>query len=224
MSKVKTGVILGGGQGTRLGMPYNKHATLVYGKPMIDYPMQTLKEMGIEKAIIVANPKNLGDLSAIVKDGSEYGMDVEYRVQNEPDGMAGALGACAVKDSLFVVLCGDCYYSPAPKLDGNVQLWWNEVDFAKNHGVWNPETNQIVEKPIKDIGKCAVIGAYVYDQAVFEFIKSLQPSQRGELEITDINNWYLSNGLEMSYYDGFFGDMGTPEGLLRVANYVSNHG
>lgn len=221
MSEIKTGIILGGGNGTRLGMPYNKHATLVYGRPMIEYPIRTLQDMGIEKAVIVANPNNLGDLSAVIKDGADYGLDVEYRVQREPDGMAGALGAACVKDETFVVLCGDCYYDPAPKLDGGTQLWWTEVDFAQNHGVWNPENNQIIEKPIRDIGKRAVIGTYVYDQAVFEFLKTLKPSARDELEITDINNWYLKNGLEMSQYTGFFGDMGTPDGLLRVANYES---
>lgn len=217
---IKTGVILGGGQGTRLGMPYNKHATYVYERAMIEYPLQTLKEMGLEKAVVVANPNNLGDLAKIIGDGREYGLEVEYRIQQEPDGMAGALGASAVKDEVFVVLCGDCYFDPAPELSGKPQIWYKEVEFAQAHGVWNPETNRIIEKPLRDIGKRAVIGAYVYDQRVFEFIKGLQPSARGELEITDINNWYLKRGMEISEYDGFFGDMGTPHGLLRVANHI----
>lgn len=219
---ISRGVILAGGEGTRIGMPYNKHSALVYDKPMISYPLETLKDMGVKDVTIVSSPNGIGDIAVIVQDGSKWGLKAEYRIQNNPNGMAGALGASAVADELFVVLCGDCYYDPAPKLDGKTQLWWSEVEFAKNHGVWNPETNQIIEKPVKDIGRRAVIGAYVYDQSVFEVINNLKPSGRGELEITDINNWYLKKGLEIRQYGGFFGDMGTPDGLLRVANRIQN--
>lgn len=219
---VERGVILAGGNGTRLRSisdGRNKHMVKVANRPMIEYPLQTLREMGVENATIVSSPIGVEEIGDHVKDGSKFGLDVEYAVQPEADGMAGALGCAAVKESVFVVLCGDCYYDPTPKLDGHVQLWWTEVPFARNHGVWSPETNRIVEKPLRDIGLRAVIGAYVYDQQVFEFIKALKPSARGELEITDLNNRYLEQELEMSYYGGFFGDMGTPQGLHRVEAY-----
>lgn len=221
-----TGVILAGGKGTRMRPAtelYNKHAIWVYDRPMIDYPIQTLKDMGCTAIQIISSPEGIGDIGALVKDGSDFQVDVSYKVQNTATGMAGALAVSDVKDALFPVVCGDCYYDPSPTMPDKPTVWWSEVEFAKNHGVWNPETNQIIEKPVIDIGRRAVIGVYVYDQRVFEVIPGLQPSARGELEITDINNWYLQNGGQILEHQGFFGDMGTTTGLLRVANYVSEN-
>jgi glucose-1-phosphate thymidylyltransferase len=211
------GVILAGGNGTRLSEysnGLNKHAVEVAGRPMIEYPLQTLEEMGITDVTIVTSPSGYEDLSPLVS-------GVEWRLQEEALGMAHALGCAAVKEDVFVVLCGDCYHDPAPKLDGGVQLWWTKQEAGNNGAVWNAEKNRIVEKPTKDLGGLAIIGARVYDQAAIRMIDSLKPSARGELELVDIDNWYLSNELEMTHYGGFFGDMGTPDGLARVEGHIA---
>jgi len=225
-SEIQSGVILAGGKGTRMRPAtelYNKHAIWVYDRPMIYYPIQTLKDMGCTAIQIVSSPEGVGDIAKLVEDGSQFEVDVTYKIQREADGMAGALGVSNVQDELFPVVCGDCYYDPSPAMPDKPSCWWSEVEFAKNHGVWNPETNQIIEKPIRDIGRRAVIGVYVYDQRVYDVIRQLKPSARGELEITDINNWYLRNGGQILEHGGFFGDMGTTDGLLRVANYIKEN-
>jgi glucose-1-phosphate thymidylyltransferase len=221
-----TGVILAGGKGSRMRPAtelYNKHTIWVYDRPMIDIPIKTLKDMGCDNVQIISSPEGVGDIAKLVKDGAEFEVDITYKIQREADGMAGALGVSNVQDELFPVVCGDCYYDPNPVMPDKPSIWWSEVEFAKNHGVWNPETNEIIEKPIRDIGRRAVIGVYVYDQRVYDVIRQLKPSARGELEITDINNWYLKNGGQVLHHAGFFGDMGTTDGLLRVANHIKEN-
>lgn len=210
------GVILAGGTGSRLGMPYNKHAAPVYDKPMIEYPLHTMREAGADHIIIVSTPSGVGELAGTIEDST----DIEYRVQEEPKGMADALGQAAIKGN-FLVLCGDVYFDrPLPKSD-KPALIYAEFEGAQNHTVWNPETNELVEKPKQDIGKRAVV-AYYFDDRVFDLIRDVQPSKRGELELIDIYRYYLDNGAEMLEYTGFFGDMGTPDGLLRVANHEAS--
>lgn len=223
-SEISRGVIIAGGEGTRLesiSAGRNKHLVDVVGRPMIQYPIDTLKEMDIKDVTIVSSLEGISQLSEVV---DEPGMDVEFRLQEHPRGMADALGCAAVKEEVFVLLCGDCYHDPAPKLDGRVRLWWTRQD-AGNHGaIWEPRSNLIIEKPAPELGRNAIIGARVYDQQAMAMLPELKPSARGELELVDIDNYYLANGLEMTYYSGFFGDMGTPDGLLRVANYIKeNH-
>ena len=118
------------------------------------------------------------------------------------------------------MLCGDAYFDPAPESSDRPTLYYHEFEGAQNHSVWDPETNQIIEKPIRDIGKRAII-AYYYDERVYDVIKGLKPTERGELELIDLHNWYLQNGANIKEYKGFFGDMGTSEGLLRVANHIA---
>lgn len=217
--KIERGVILAGGNGTRMRelSDKNKHTLDVAGFPMINYPLNTLKEMNIEKVTVVSSYDGIVQLMDVI---DEPDMEIEYRLQEHPRGMADALGAAAVHESLFVVLCGDCYHSPAPKLDSSVQLWWTRQDGMNQGAIWDPEINRIVEKP-KKLGGLAIIGARVYDQTAVEMVKSLRPSSRGELELVDIDNWYLQNDLQISYYGGFFGDMGTPKGLERVETHAN---
>lgn len=219
---VSRGVILAGGEGTRLqGLTEgrNKHTVEVAGQPMIQYPINTLKEMGVSDVTIVSSYDGINQLYELV---DEPDMDIEFRLQQYPKGMADALGSAAVKDSLFVVLCGDTYHHPAPKLDGGPQLWWTRQDGMNQGAVWVPLENRIIEKPTVGLGH-PVTGIRVYDQRAIDMIATLQPSDRGELELVDIDNYYLEHGLDMSYFGGFFGDMGTPDGLKRIEEYVNAH-
>lgn len=219
---VERGVILAGGEGTRmrsLTNGGNKHLLNVGDKPMLSYPIETLKDMGIEDVTIVSSPSGVKEIHNYYRNGDYDGVNIEYKVQPEPNGMAGALGAAAVKEDVFVVLCGDTYHDPAPKLDGGVQLWWTRQDGLNQGAIWMPASNRIIEKP-SDHNGMAIIGARVYDQAAYDILGRLQPSARGELELVDIDNYYLENELEMSYYGGFFGDMGTVDGLMRVVRHI----
>lgn len=213
------GVILAGGEGTRLGKrSYNKQLALVYDRMMIEYPIQTLKDMGVDHARIVSSAEGVDDLFKVYRDKIN-GLDVSYNVQYKPKGAAHALGHTSL-EGVFPVLCGDVYFDPAPESSEVPTLYWNEFEGAQNHSVWDPETNEIIEKPTRYIGKRAIV-AYVYDQRVYDVIKGIQPTARGELELIDLHNWYLQNGAQMKEYKGYFQDMGTPEGLLKAANHIS---
>lgn len=212
------GVILAGGEGTRLGRrPYNKQLALVYDRMMIEYPAQTLLDMGVTEAQIVTT------MSGVIDMGKAYGkningLNIEYKVQQTPRGAADALGHTAI-EGVFPVLCGDVYFDPSPEPSDVPTLYYHEFPGAENHSVWHPESNTIVEKPIVDLGRRAIV-AYIYDDRVYDVIDSLKPTERGELELIDLHNFYLQNGAQVMPYKGFFGDMGTPSGLLRVANHI----
>lgn len=217
------GVILAGGSGSRLKPAtdiYSKGVTLVYNKPMIHYPLSTLKEMGCDSAVIVGSPTGLGEMSRIIKDGEAYGLDVEYKVQNKPGGVAEALGRVANNvTGVFPLVLGDCYYDPAPLPQTEPTLYWHDFPHGDEHSVWIPEADAIFEKPRHvNVGKRAII-SYFYDDRVFDFIQTLQPAHSGEMEIVDIHNFYRANGAQMVEYTGYFADMGTPDGLLRAANH-----
>jgi len=216
---VKEGVILAGGEGTRLGenRPYNKHLTLVYDKPMIEHTVEQMKALGVDHAHIVSSTSGVADMFRVYRDEIN-GLDVSYHEQYWPNGAAHALGQTALEGA-FPVLCGDTYFDPPLEPSERPTLYWNEFEGAQNHSVYDPETNIIVEKPVRDIGKRAIV-AYYYDERVYDVIKTLEPTERGELELIDIHNWYLEHGVELVQYEGFFSDMGTPEGLLRVANHL----
>lgn len=221
------GVILAGGSGSRLRPAteaYAKSAALVFDKPMLHYPLTTLRDWGCDTAVIVSSPDGVGDFAQMFKSGIDYGLDIEYKVQDQPGGVAQALSRVENSvDGVFPVVLGDCYYDPAPPVQSEATLYWVSPERYENmdhHSTWYPEIG-IFEKPrLVKLGAGAII-SYFYDERVFDFIRTMRPAHgTGELEIVDIHNFYRQESAQMLEYTGWFGDMGTPEGLLRVANHI----
>lgn len=211
------GVILAGGRGTRLGdttRVTNKHLLPVYDRPMIYYPIATLRAMGCDDILIVTGGENVGGFAQLLGSG------FTYRVQDRPDGIAGALAQAEgyAGRSPFPVILGDNYFATAPTMPDNPAIYTSRTDRPEAFGVYDPQAEQIVEKPKDPPSDLAVTGLYVFDDQVFDVIRTLKPSARGELEITDVNNWYLSHGLmDVHRAEGMWSDMGTPDSLLRAA-------
>jgi glucose-1-phosphate thymidylyltransferase len=217
---VSKGVILAGGEGTRMWPTtklYAKSMVQVYDRPMIDYPLRTLKAMGCEDAVIVSSPRGLGLIAQHVGDGQAMEMDVTYRVQPEGTTIAEPIRKLKI-EGVFPLILGDCYYDPAlPKRD-EATLFFKHYDHANEHSVWSPEADAIVEKPrVMDLGDRAIIG-YYYDERIYDFVEEFESSGQ-RLDIVDIHNFYRARGVEFVEYEGFFSDMGTPDGLLRAANH-----
>lgn len=216
------GVVLAGGRGTRLGdttRVVNKHLLPVYDRPMIYYPIGTLQAMGCTDILIVTGGEQVGGFAQLL--GSRF----TYRVQEQADGIAGALAlAEGYVDGLFPVILGDNYFSTAPEpVRSGPTIFTSPTDRPEAFGIYEPGTGRIVEKPKDPTSDLAVTGLYVYDGEVFDIIRGLVPSARGELEITDVNNWYLQHGL-MNVHEapGVWSDMGTPDSLLRAALFAKS--
>lgn len=217
MKSSKIGVLLAGGEGTRLhNQLYNKHLALVGDQLMIEYPLRTLGAMGCTQAVVVGSPRSTPDLVRLIGDGSNYNLDVSYKVQAFPNGAPEALAMAEdLTYGTFPVLCGDVYLDPAPPVVDEPTLFHHQSSHAHNHSVWSPETNEITEKPARAIGQRAII-AYAFDERVYDVINQLEPSG-DELQMADIYRAYLAMAVKMQPYDGYFKDMGTPDGLLSVA-------
>lgn len=214
------GIALAGGNGGRLKeISFFKPGTLVYDKPMINYPLETLREMGCDENTIVTNKRGRLYMPGFIQPEFSY----DFAIQEEAKGMADAIEKAKFlqPEGVFPVIAGDFYFDPAPEFTGEPTLFWSRTDRPQDFGVYDPKTERIVEKPVQDIGNMAIVACYIYDGRIWEAISTLEPSARGELEITDVNNWYLERGIRLQEYTGFWGDMGTPDGLLRVANYIS---
>lgn len=210
------GVILAGGRGTRLGdttRVTNKHLLPVYDQPMIYRPIATLRGMGCDDILIVTGGENVGGFAQLLGSG------FTYRVQDRADGIAGALAmAEGYVDGLFPVILGDNYFSGTFAMPDRPSIFTAPTDRPEAFGIYTPDTGRIVEKPKDSASFLAVTGLYVYDDRVFDVVRSLVPSARRELEITDVNNWYLQHGLmDVHRIDGVWSDMGTPDSLLRAA-------
>lgn len=221
------GIILAGGNGTRL-RPLteitNKHLLPVYDRPMIEYPLQTLIDLGCDDILIITGGEHVGGFASYLGDGSRYGVKLTYRVQPEAGGVAQAL-ACAeyfVNDyGLFPVILGDNYFEQ-PMILKKPGIIVSPVKDAHRFGVYDPDTNSITEKPKTPTSDLAVTGLYWYDYKIFPLIRRLVPSERGELEITDINNQILEDGGEVRINGAYWSDMGTFGSLLDVAKRVSD--
>jgi glucose-1-phosphate thymidylyltransferase len=236
------GVVLAGGTGSRLNpltRVTNKHLLPVYDKPMVYYPIQTLVNAGIHEILLVTGGKNAGDFLRLLGNGRDFGLKhLNYTYQEGEGGIAGALGLAeyfAGGEQICVVL-GDniienniCQAVETFKKQGEgAKVLLKEVADAQRFGVAEIQGNRVVgieEKPTAPKSKYAVIGVYLYDSSVFEKIRRLKPSGRGELEITDVNNFYIEeNKLSCEFLDGWWTDAGTFDSLLRATNLVAKTG
>jgi glucose-1-phosphate thymidylyltransferase len=233
------GIVLAGGTGSRL-FPLtkitNKHLLPIYDKPMIYYPIQTLVDAGIRDILLVTGGRNSGDFLRLLANGKEFGLKhLNYAYQEGEGGIADALALAehfAEGDKICVVL-GDNIIEGSiadaakefEKQERGARILLKEVPDAERFGVAEMAGGRIIgieEKPKRPKSNFAVTGIYMYDATVFEKVKSLVPSGRGELEITDVNNAYIREGtMTFSFIDGWWTDAGTFESLLRATNLVA---
>jgi len=226
------GIILAGGTGSRLyplTKVTNKHLLPVGDKPMIYYPIEKLTEAGISEILIVTGTEHMGDVVNLLGSGRDFGCRFTYKVQDEAGGIAQALGLAenfVGNDSMAVILGDNIFESDLKKaaneFKGNgAQIMIKQVPDPDRFGVVELDGDKIVgieEKPDQPKSEYAVTGIYMYDSNVFEFIKTLKPSGRGELEITDVNNHYIRQGkMKYSILEGWWTDAGTPESY-KTAN------
>lgn len=228
------GIILAGGTGSRLyplTKVTNKHLLPVYDKPMIYYPLQTLIAAGIKDIMIVSGRGHVGHFLELLGSGKEFGVRLTYEIQEGAGGIAEALGLAeswAGTDNVAVILGDNIFQDDIRKdvesFEGGAKIFLKEVTDAHRFGVAEVKGNRVLgieEKPKKPKSNLAVTGLYLYDAGVFEVIKTLKPSGRGELEITDVNNAYIRRGaMEFSVLKGFWSDAGTFESLLRASVMV----
>ena len=233
------GVVLAGGTGSRL-FPLtkitNKHLLPIYDKPMIFYPIQTLVDAGIRDILIVTGGKNAGDFLRLLANGKQFGLShIDYTYQEGEGGIADALALAEhfADGKKLCVILGDNI------IEGSIRdaveqfreqpcgakILLKEVSDAERFGVaeiLGDRVVQIEEKPRRPKSNYAVTGIYMFDSTVFEKIRTLVPSARGELEITDVNNAYIGEGaLTFSFLEGWWTDAGTFDSLLRAANLVA---
>lgn len=233
------GVILAGGLGKRL-YPLtkitNKHLLPVYNKPMIYYPIETLVEAGIKDILIVTGGTHAGEFLRLLGDGRHFGLKhINYTYQEGEGGIADALKLAQhfADGEKIVVILGDNIIEKGIKKQvesfksqkKGARILLKKVEDPQRFGVAeirNKKVISIEEKPKRPKSDCIVIGIYMYDNQVFDIIKSLKPSGRGELEITDVNNAYIKKGqLTYDMLDGWWTDSGTFDSLLRANNLVA---
>lgn len=220
------GVILAGGNGTRLRpltFIQNKHLIPVYNKPMIMFPIDTLKGMGITDILIVSGGEHIGKFIEYLGDGSLFDIKLTYKVQTSAGGIAQALSLAEdfVSEQFAVILGDNIYESSVIPPPAGCGIVLKEVADPRRFGVF--ADGEIIEKPTEPKSKMAVTGLYFYTKQIFDFIKTLTPSARGELEITDVNNWCLKNlPTATMVYEGFWSDAGTFESLAESSNWVRN--
>jgi glucose-1-phosphate thymidylyltransferase len=228
------GVILAGGTGSRLyplTKVTNKHLLHVYNKPMVYYPLQTLIDAGIKDILIVSGPGHAGHFVNLLGSGKELGVKLNYEIQDEAGGIAQALGLAEgfADDEPVCVILGDNIFEDKINISDfkeGARIYLKEVPNPQRFGVAEVKENKVLnieEKPENPKSNLVVTGLYVYDKRVFEVIKTLKASARGELEITDVNNDYLKKGkMNAKILKGFWSDAGTFESLFRASELIRN--
>lgn len=228
------GIILAGGNGTRLHpltKVTNKHLLPVYNKPMIFYPIETLVKAGIKDIIIITGKEHAGSFMSLLGSGKEFNAKFSYALQDEAGGIAQAIGLAEhfVHNEPVTVILGDNIVlddisEEVKTFKEGGRIFLKEVKDPERFGVPVFENDKIIrieEKPKQPKSKHAVTGVYLYDSTVFDKIRTLKPSQRGELEVTDLNNLYLQEGkLSFSFLKSQWLDAGTPDSLLEASNIL----
>lgn len=227
------GVIISGGRGTRL-LPVtrvvNKSLLPIYDKPLIYYPIIKLRDAGIKNILIISGRENAGQFLDLMGSGKDLGVKLSYEVQEEPGGIAQALGLAedfADSEKIVAILGDNVFEHELDSAVANFQkqgqgakIFLKEVSDPERFGVPELEGDKIIniiEKPKNPLTNYAVTGIYMYDKNVWNIIRCLKPSKRGELEITDVNNFYVKDGT-MTYeiLKGEWIDAGTFDSLLRA--------
>ncbi|CAM8373749.1 RfbA dTDP-glucose pyrophosphorylase [Candidatus Methylopumilus planktonicus] len=242
MKNNRKGLLLAGGSGTRLypvTQSISKQLLPIYDKPMIYYSLSTLMLAGIRDILLISTPQDIPRFEALLKDGSQWGIHIQYCVQNSPDGLAQAfiLGESFIDNHHSTLVLGDnIFYGHdfyqlllnAKNREGGATIFTYHVNDPERYGVaeFNGK-NKVVsleEKPLKPKSNYAVTGLYFYDQDVVKMAKSLKPSNRGELEITDLNRLYLDqNQLHVEVMGRGYAwlDTGTHESLLEASQFIA---
>jgi glucose-1-phosphate thymidylyltransferase len=253
------GIILAGGRGTRLAPQTeitNKHLLPVYTKqgaiPMIWYPLRTLIKSGCKEIMIVSSQEHCGDIIEFLGDGTRFGVDLTYKIQDHNDasrpvGIASALKLVKtwINNEPFAVILGDNYYEESYAKEFSAfeekfiktrenylgslfaHIFLKEVEDPQRFGVATVVdgiVKKIVEKPTNPESKLAVTGLYLYTPHIFTLLPDLKPSNRGELEISEINNWYAQGGamLTATTMNGFWSDLGTPLSMAKATQYIKD--
>ncbi|MEI7451779.1 MAG: sugar phosphate nucleotidyltransferase [Candidatus Falkowbacteria bacterium] len=225
------GIILSGGNGTRL-LPCTKVTSKqllpIYNRPMIYYPLNTLIKAGIKEILIIVSPRNSGDYLNLLGSGREFGVKFTYEIQDKADGLAQAfiIGENFIDNEDVCMILGDNIYEDdfseeIKSFKGGAKIFATPVKDPERFGVveFDEQMNaiSIEEKPEKPKSNYCVTGLYIYDHRVVEIAKNLQASERGELEITDVNRWYLERGeLEVAKFKGEWIDAGTFESFAAA--------
>lgn len=229
------GIILAGGAGTRLSpltKVTSKQLLPLYNKPMIYFPLETLIKAGITEVLFIVAPDHAGDFVKLLGSGKDFGCQFSYEVQEKPDGLAKAfiIGEKFIGTENVALILGDNYFEedfvePVKQFQTGALIFATKVPDPERFGVveFDQSNNvlSIIEKPQQPKSDYAVTGLYVYDNTVVQKAKSLQPSARNELEITDLNNAYLKEGsLKVAFVKGKWLDTGTFEALYQATTVV----
>ncbi len=229
------GIILSGGSGTRL-RPLTKITSKqllpIYHRPMIYYPLNTLIKAGIKEILIIVAPERAGDYLNLLGSGKEFGVKLTYEIQDKPEGLAQAfiIGENFIDNEDVVMILGDNIFEDdfseeIKNFKSGAKIFAKKVSDPERFGVVKfdaqRKAEKIVEKPKEYLSNYAVTGLYIYDKRVIEIAKAMKASDRGELEITDVNNWFLNkNELEVAEVKGEWLDAGTFDSLLRAQNFA----
>jgi glucose-1-phosphate thymidylyltransferase len=234
------GIILAGGLGTRLQpltLVTNKHLLPIYDKPMIYYPIEKMVEAGITDIILVTGGNFAGDFLRLLGNGHDFKLNhINYVYQKGEGGIAEALGLCEhyAQDDSVIVILGDNIFEDNIKAavesfdrqKTGARIFLKEVSDPERFGVAELQGDKVIsieEKPKKAKSNYAVTGIYMYDKEVFKCIKTLKPSNRGELEITDVNNYYIrKNAMQYEFMKGWWTDAGTFESLYRANQLMAS--